>query len=136
MREDAEKGAKATSLGDSEIDPAEKLWRISSLTASVDDETKILVVPLPESKRKVKVADNTGEQIAWFRMRVVPQRIVAVLANLAGLDKIAVGQKLRELPTGLDPHREDRHHVGAVREKPIRRNPSGSHCVQYMPPDR
>ena len=34
------------------------MWRISSLTASVDDETRILVVPLPESKRKVKVADT------------------------------------------------------------------------------
>ena len=37
------------------------MWRISSLTASVDDETRILVVPLPESKRKVKVADTKYE---------------------------------------------------------------------------
>lgn len=29
----------------------ERIWRISSLTASVDDDTKILVLPLPESKR-------------------------------------------------------------------------------------
>lgn len=36
----------------------EQIWRISSLTASVDDETKILVLPLPDSKRKVKVADT------------------------------------------------------------------------------
>lgn len=43
------------------VDPNEKLWRISSLTASVDDETKILVVPVPESKRSVKVADTRYE---------------------------------------------------------------------------
>ena len=36
----------------------EQIWRISSLTASVDDETKILVLPLPDSKRLVKVADT------------------------------------------------------------------------------
>jgi len=36
----------------------QKLWRISSLTASVDDETKILILPLPESKRQVKVSDT------------------------------------------------------------------------------
>lgn len=36
----------------------EKLWRISSLTASVDEETKILILPLPESKRPVKVTDT------------------------------------------------------------------------------
>jgi len=29
----------------------DKIWRISSLTASVDDETKILILPIPESKR-------------------------------------------------------------------------------------
>ena len=39
----------------------ERLWRISSLTASVDDETKILIVPVPESKRSVKVADTKYE---------------------------------------------------------------------------
>lgn len=43
------------------IDKNEKLWRISSLTASVDDETKILILPLPESKRSVKVADTKYE---------------------------------------------------------------------------
>lgn len=36
----------------------EKIWRISSLTASVDDETKIMILPLPESKRLVKIADT------------------------------------------------------------------------------
>ena len=36
----------------------EKIWRISSLTASVDDDTKIMILPLPESKRVVKIADT------------------------------------------------------------------------------
>ena len=46
---------------DKAIDKDEKLWRISSLTASVDDETTILILPLPESKRLVKVADTKYE---------------------------------------------------------------------------
>ena len=36
----------------------EKIWRISSLTASIDDSTKLLVLPMPESKRQVKVRDT------------------------------------------------------------------------------
>ena len=44
-----------------EIKKDEKLWRISSLTASVDDETRILILPQPESKRKVKVSDTKYE---------------------------------------------------------------------------
>ena len=44
-----------------EIKKDEKLWRISSLTASVDDETRILILPQPESKRKVKVSDTRYE---------------------------------------------------------------------------
>ena len=43
------------------IDKDEKMWRISSLTASVDDETTILILPLPESKRKVKVSETKYE---------------------------------------------------------------------------
>jgi len=43
----------------------EKLWRISSLTASVDDETKILILPLPESKRQVKVADTKYQALNY-----------------------------------------------------------------------
>ena len=43
------------------ISKDEKLWRISSLTASVDDETKILILPVPESKRTVKVTDTKYE---------------------------------------------------------------------------
>ena len=40
----------------------ERIYRISSLTAAVDDETKILVLPLPESKRSVKIADTKYTQ--------------------------------------------------------------------------
>jgi len=29
------------------------------LTASIDDETKILILPYPESKRSVKIIDTT-----------------------------------------------------------------------------
>lgn len=36
----------------------DQIWRISSLTAFVDDETKILLLPLPESKRKTKIIDT------------------------------------------------------------------------------
>jgi hypothetical protein len=47
------------------IKKEEKIWRISSLTASVDDETKILILPLPESKRQVKIVD-TVYQLASY----------------------------------------------------------------------
>lgn len=40
------------------LDKADKIWRISSLTASIDDDTKILILPLPESKRSVKIVDT------------------------------------------------------------------------------
>jgi hypothetical protein len=30
---------------------SEKIWRISSLTTFVDADTKILLLPIPESKR-------------------------------------------------------------------------------------
>ena len=34
------------------------MWRISSLTASVDDDTKIMILPLPESKRATKIKET------------------------------------------------------------------------------
>ena len=40
------------------IENKEKVWRISSLTASVDDDTKIMILPLPESKRATKIQDT------------------------------------------------------------------------------
>lgn len=39
----------------------DKLWRISSLTAYVDDDTRIILLPEPESKRKVKIIDTKYE---------------------------------------------------------------------------
>lgn len=42
----------------SPVEPKEKLWRISSLTTFVDADTKILLLPIPESKRKVKIQDT------------------------------------------------------------------------------
>lgn len=36
----------------------DKIWRITSLTAFVDQETNILLLPVPESKRKVKIMDT------------------------------------------------------------------------------
>lgn len=41
-----------------QIKDDERIWRISSLTAFIDSETKILLLPLPESKRKVKIQDT------------------------------------------------------------------------------
>ena len=51
---------KATLLREqAELEEKDRLWRISSLTAYVDDETKILLLPLPESKRTTKIKDTT-----------------------------------------------------------------------------
>ena len=36
----------------------DQIWRISSLTAYVDNDTKILLMPMPESKRQVKIKDT------------------------------------------------------------------------------
>jgi hypothetical protein len=44
--------------GKGPIPDDEKIWRISSMTAAVDDDTKILILPLPESKREVKIAQT------------------------------------------------------------------------------
>ena len=43
---------------DEKVNEKEKLWRISSLLASVDDDTQILVLPQAESKREVKIIDT------------------------------------------------------------------------------
>ncbi len=40
------------------IPDTERVWRISSLTTFVDADTKILLLPVPESKRKVKILDT------------------------------------------------------------------------------
>jgi len=50
---------KATILNKLEpIEEESKIWRISSLTAFIDMETKILLMPKPESKRTVKIRDT------------------------------------------------------------------------------
>ena len=41
-----------------QIKPNEKIWRISSLTAFIDDDTKILILPVAESRRQVKIQDT------------------------------------------------------------------------------
>ena len=41
-----------------EFKSEDKIWRISSLTAYVDEETKILLLPVPESKRTTKIKDT------------------------------------------------------------------------------
>lgn len=57
--DDAKKSALESEADlDKPVAQDQRLWRISSLTASVDEETKILVLPLPESKRKVKVSET------------------------------------------------------------------------------
>lgn len=43
------------------LNESDKIWRISSLTAFVDEETKILLLPQPESKREVKIKDTKYE---------------------------------------------------------------------------
>ena len=44
--------------GQKPLDDEDKIWRISSMTAYVDDETKILLLPVPESKREKKIRDT------------------------------------------------------------------------------
>jgi len=51
---DTEKARESVDL-QAPVKPEEKVWRISSLTTFVDNDTKILILPLPESKRKVKI---------------------------------------------------------------------------------
>lgn len=40
------------------LEDEDKIWRISSLTSFVDFETKIILLPIPESKREVKIKDT------------------------------------------------------------------------------
>ena len=41
-----------------EISNEEKIWRIKSLRVSVDDDTRILLLPLPESKRSKRLIET------------------------------------------------------------------------------
>lgn len=36
----------------------DRIWRISSLTGYIDSDTRMLLLPLPESKRTVKIKDT------------------------------------------------------------------------------
>ena len=74
---------------------------------------------------EVEIADDTGKQVAGLRMRVVPDCEMTAFAGLAGLDKIAVRQQLREGTVSLDAHCKHRHHVGAVREEADAAEPLG-----------
>lgn len=49
---------KRHELSKKEISNEEKIWRIKSLRVSVDDDTRILLLPLPESKRSKKLIDT------------------------------------------------------------------------------
>jgi len=46
---------------DHRLSVAENIWRISSLTAYLDEDTKILLLPKLDSKRKVRVVDTKYE---------------------------------------------------------------------------
>ena len=48
------------------ISDDEKIWRIKSLRVAVDDDTRILLLPLPESKRTKKLID-TKYEITTFK---------------------------------------------------------------------
>jgi len=43
---------------DANLEDDTKIWRISSLTAFVDEDTKINLFPVPESKRAKKIIDT------------------------------------------------------------------------------
>lgn len=49
---------KRYELAKKDISNEEKIWRIKSLRVSVDDDTRILLLPLPESKRSKKLVDT------------------------------------------------------------------------------
>lgn len=49
---------KFAQVKDTKINEEDKLWRIKSLRVAVDDDTRILLLPLPESKRSKKLIDT------------------------------------------------------------------------------
>ena len=64
-----------------------------------------------------KIAADQREQIRRLRMRVVPDREMAAIGQVAAVDEIAIRQQHRRLSfVGLDAGGVDRHHVGAVGE--------------------
>ena len=61
---------------------SEKIWRISSLTTFVDADTKILLLPVPESKRKVKIQDTTYSLKTYGELLSKNKQIVSTLKEL------------------------------------------------------
>uniref|UniRef100_A0A7S3JE05 Uncharacterized protein n=1 Tax=Euplotes harpa TaxID=151035 RepID=A0A7S3JE05_9SPIT len=49
---------KRQEISKQKISSDEKIWRIKSLRVSVDDDTRILLLPLPESKRSKKLVET------------------------------------------------------------------------------
>ena len=47
------------------IDEEEKMWRIKSLRVAVDEDTRILLLPLPESKRSKKLIDTRYQFVTY-----------------------------------------------------------------------
>ncbi len=52
----------------------EKIWRIKSLRVSVDEDTKILLLPLPESKRSKRLYE-TRYSLSTYRDLLDPYQI-------------------------------------------------------------
>lgn len=49
---------KTGDINSKDIDDEDKIWRIKSLRVSVDEDTRILLLPIPESKREKKLLDT------------------------------------------------------------------------------
>ena len=64
----------------------------------------------------VQMAGHQGEQVAGLGERVLPLGEEPAVLEGAGVEQIAVAQKVCELALGLDPHAEAAQHVGAVGE--------------------
>ena len=64
-----------------------------------------------------EIAADQREQVGRLGMRIVPDREMAPVGQLAALGEIAVGEQHRRfLFVGLDARGVDRHHVGPVGE--------------------
>ena len=65
-----------------------------------------------------KVTGNKGEEVAWFRMRIMPDGEVPVRSrNVAVLLEIPVGEQDRAGRfVGFHSHRVARHHIRPVIE--------------------
>ncbi len=65
-----------------------------------------------------KIAGNKGEEVAWFRMRIMPDGEVPVRSrDVAALLEISIGQEdgAGRL-VGFHANRVARHHIGPVIE--------------------